>query len=316
MTWEQYKKMHRVHVYIFLFRWLPHIPSAALRQLLLHGDLTLGGTTRTLSWHGAPRPLPRKTPPLAVNCTACSPCVSVTLMLTRMARSTPLSSMACARISTSRLKDSKTKMKSSLLLSVLSTVSGSDLPGAFSSLSATALDRAAKQVANTLVTDLRGIKIPAHKDPILRIDELKFEDFTVGSVGVTVKDGEGLEFSLMDISNTIAHSHFCAGLPAKCCGEIWASSTGQSFTGMNQIVVDDTTGLGKIVTTVPKGDLFRGRWPVGLVRARVTCIVIQRGVVPIAATAARSPSRSFLYSLVFARQRRGRPAVMEMLTSS
>jgi len=149
-------------------------------------------------------------------------------------------------------------MKSSLLLAVLSGVSGSELPGAFSSLSAASLDRAAKQVANTLVTDLRGIKIPAHKDPILQIDELKFEDFTVGSVGVSVKDGEGLEFSLTDISNTIAHAHFCAGLPKKCCGEIWASSTGQSFTVMNQIVVDDATGLGKIVTTVPKGGFSAG----------------------------------------------------------
>ena len=34
-------------------------------------------------------------------------------------------------------------------------------------------------------------------------------------------------------------------------------------------------------------------------------------VVPIAAWAARSPSRSFLYSLVFAWQRRERPAVMD-----
>jgi len=148
-------------------------------------------------------------------------------------------------------------MKSSLLLSVLSGVSGGEAPGAFSSLSAAALDRAAKQVANTLVTDLRSIAIPAHKDPILQIDELKFEDFTVGSIGVAVKDGEGLEFSLKDISNTIAHTHFCVGLPKTCCGEIWASSTGQSFTGMNQIVVDEY-GLGKIVTTVPKGGFSAG----------------------------------------------------------
>merc|ERR1711865_768515 len=44
----------------------------------------------------------------------------------------------------------------------------------------------------------------------------------------------------------------------KCCGEIWASSTGQSFTGLSQIVVDDTTGLGKIVSTVPKGGFTAG----------------------------------------------------------
>jgi len=149
-------------------------------------------------------------------------------------------------------------MKFTLLLSVLAGASSSDLPGAYSSLSAAALDRAAKHVANTLVADLRGFSIPAHKDPILQIDELKFEDFTIGSVGVAVKNGEGLEFSLQDVSNTIAHTKFCAGFPKKCCGEIWASSTGQSFTGLSQIVVDDTTGLGKIVSTVPKGGFTAG----------------------------------------------------------
>merc|ERR1719329_1443676 len=70
---------------------------AALLQWHLPGAQTPGGTTRTLSWHGAPRQLPRKTQLPAVSSTACLPCALVTLMLTRMARSTLLSLTNCAR---------------------------------------------------------------------------------------------------------------------------------------------------------------------------------------------------------------------------
>jgi len=150
------------------------------------------------------------------------------------------------------------KMKSGLFFSVVAGVRGNDLPAAFSSISGASLDRAAKDIAQTIVTDLRAITIPAHKDPILQIDPLKFDDFTIGSVAVSVKDGEGLEFSLQDISNTIGHTHFCAGLPKKCCGELWASSTGMSFTGLNKIVVNETSGLGQIVSTVPQGGFTPG----------------------------------------------------------
>merc|ERR1712232_301463 len=79
-------------------------PLFASRQqcALLHlchllGALTPGGTTRIPSWHGALRPHQRRTLPLAVSSTACSPCASVTLMWTRMARSTLRSSTVCAR---------------------------------------------------------------------------------------------------------------------------------------------------------------------------------------------------------------------------
>jgi len=149
-------------------------------------------------------------------------------------------------------------MRSCLLVSVLTGVTSSDLPGAFTSLSVATLDRATQNVAQTIVTDLRSIALPAHKDPILQIDALKFDDFTVGSVGVSAKVDEGLEISLQDISNTVAHTHFCAGLPLKCCGELWASSTGLSFTGLTKIVVDETTGLGQVVTTVPTGGFSPG----------------------------------------------------------
>jgi len=149
-------------------------------------------------------------------------------------------------------------MRSCLLFLALSVASSSDLPGAFTSISGSSLDDAAKHVANKLVKSLKGIKIPAHKDPLLQIDALQFDDFTIGSIDVSVKPDEGLEISLNDMSNSIAHTHFCAGLPKKCCGELWASASGQSFTGLNKIVVNETTGLGEIVTTVPKGGFSAG----------------------------------------------------------
>jgi len=50
------------------------------------------------------------------------------------------------------------------------------------------------------------------------------------------------------MSNAVAHTHFCGGLPKKCCGEVWASATGQTFTGLVEIVVDEN-GVGTLKTT-------------------------------------------------------------------
>merc|ERR1712070_1067608 len=73
-------------------------------------------------------------------------------------------------------------------------------------------------------------------------------DITIGSTSVSVVAGEGLEISLNDMSNTVAHTHFCGGLPIKCCGEVWASATGQEFTGLVEVVVDES-GQGSLKTT-------------------------------------------------------------------
>jgi len=138
------------------------------------------------------------------------------------------------------------------MLSILSSASSSDLPGAFSSLSGDVLNRAAQHAADSIATDLRSLTVPAIKDPLglFQIDELKFDDVTIGSVDVSVKADEGLVLSLKDVSNTVAHTHFCAGKPFQCCGELWASASGLSATGLNKIVVNETTGLGQVVTTV------------------------------------------------------------------
>lgn len=148
-------------------------------------------------------------------------------------------------------------MRSCLLLSAWTCASGSDKPGALSSISESSLNRAWNDVTSDIVTGLKAIKIPGHKDPLLQIDDLQFADVTIGSASVSVNAGEGVEISLLDMSNQVAPVHFCAGFPKKCCGQLWASATGQSFTGLTTIVVNET-GFGEMKTTVGKGGFSAG----------------------------------------------------------
>jgi len=136
------------------------------------------------------------------------------------------------------------------MLSILVCASGSDKPGAFTSISESSLNGGLNHVTDAIVSGLKAFKIPGHKDPLVQIDDLKFEEVTIGSASVSVKPDEGVELSLLDMSNKIAPVHFCAGWPKKCCGTIWATATGQSYTGLTTIVVNETTGLGEMKTTV------------------------------------------------------------------
>jgi hypothetical protein len=142
-------------------------------------------------------------------------------------------------------------MQSCLVLSAWTCAHGKpgDKPGAFSSISESSLNRAWNDVTNDIVTDLKAIKIPGHSDPLLQIDDLQFADFTIGSAAVSVKADEGVEIILDDVSNQVAPVHFCAGFPKKCCGQLWATATGQKFTGLTTVVLDET-GLGEVQTTV------------------------------------------------------------------
>jgi len=110
------------------------------------------------------------------------------------------------------------------------------------------LNRAWNDVTSDIVTGMKAFKIPGHKDPLLQIDDLQFADVTIGSAAVTLKPDEGLEVSLLDMSNEIAPVSFCAGFP-KCCGQLWASSTGQSFTGLSKVVMNED-GFGELQTAV------------------------------------------------------------------
>jgi len=100
-------------------------------------------------------------------------------------------------------------MRSFFLVSFLTKASGNNAPGAFFSISESSLNAAWNDVTGDIVNGLRAFKIPGHKDPLVQIDDLQFESFTIGSASVTVNDGEGVEVSLKDMSNAVAHTHFC-----------------------------------------------------------------------------------------------------------
>jgi len=123
--------------------------------------------------------------------------------------------------------------------------------------SESSLNGAWNDLTGDIVSGLKAFKIPGHKDPLLQIDDLQFEEVTIGSAGVAVNAGEGVEISLLEMSNKVAPVHFCAGFPKKCCGKLWASATGQSYTGLTTIDVDET-GLGVMKTTVAKGGFSAG----------------------------------------------------------
>lgn len=152
-------------------------------------------------------------------------------------------------------------MRSCALVSLLSGVSCSDQPGAFSSISEASLNQAGQDVVTEIVSALQNLDIKGKQTPLFDFDDFHFEEFTIGSFGITTKEGEGLEISLQKMTNTIAPVPLCVHDPLrlkKCCGSMWASATGQSYTGLNTIVVDEKTGLGQMVTTTPKGGFAVG----------------------------------------------------------
>jgi hypothetical protein len=169
-------------------------------------------------------------------------------------------------------------VKIAALFSVLTCASCSDKPGAWSSISESTLNGALNDVADDIVSALKAIKIPGHKDPLLQIDDLQFEEVTIGSASVSVKADEGVEFSLTDMSNRVAPVHFCAGFPKKCCGQLWASATGQSVTGLTTIAVNETSGSGEMKTTVPKGGFSAGDIQIHHKMDSAVCEVVADGL--------------------------------------
>jgi len=139
------------------------------------------------------------------------------------------------------------------------------------------LNRALNDVTSDIVDGLRAITIPAHKDPLLQIDALGFEEVTIGSASVSVNSGEGVEISLTDMSNKLAPVNFCAGFPVKCCGQLWASATGQSFSSVSTIAVNGT-GFGELKTTATKGGFSAGDIQIHHQMETAACEVVADGM--------------------------------------
>lgn len=126
-------------------------------------------------------------------------------------------------------------------------------PGGFISVSESVLDRGADHIATSIVSALRNVVIKGQRTPAFDFDDLHFEEVIIGSSDVEVIASEGVRVSLQDMSNKIAPVPFCVHdllRLAKCCGTLWASASGQRYTAMNTVVVNET-GWGHLVTTTP-----------------------------------------------------------------
>jgi hypothetical protein len=136
------------------------------------------------------------------------------------------------------------------LLVLVAGVSGHDSsPGATSSFGEGALKRGVGALVPTIVNDIKQIVIPGINQSLFQIEPIRFDDVSVGSYDVSVVPGKGLQLSLKDMSNTIAHAKLVVDVKLfKCTGEIWAFAKGASFTAMNTIVVDED-GNGKLQVT-------------------------------------------------------------------
>merc|ERR1712070_1068563 len=86
-----------------------------------------------------------------------------------------------------------------------------------------------------------------------------------------------MEVSLTDMSNKLAPVNFCAGFPVKCCGQLWASATGQSFSSVSTIAVNGT-GFGELKTTATKGGFSAGDIQIHHKMETAACEVVADGM--------------------------------------
>lgn len=125
--------------------------------------------------------------------------------------------------------------------------------GGYFSLSQDVLKRSAKVLVPKLVKDIKSIVIPGVNQSLFSIDPIRFEDISIGDYDISIESGKGVQVSLTDMSNVIAHTNLVVDVKLiKCTGQIWASATGASFKAMNTIVVDEQ-GNGKLKTVTPEG---------------------------------------------------------------
>lgn len=126
-------------------------------------------------------------------------------------------------------------------------------PGGYTSISESVLKRGAGALVPTLVHDIKNIVIPGVNKSLFAIDPIHFEDVSIGSYDVSILPNKGVQVTLTNMSNVIAHTNIMVNVELiKCTGQIWASATGASYKALNTIVVDED-GNGKLKTETPPG---------------------------------------------------------------
>jgi len=153
-------------------------------------------------------------------------------------------------------------MKVLLALSVLCFTANAEgdgrYPGGYTSISESVLKRGASTLVPKIVSKIKGVVIPGVNKSLFAIDPIRFEDVSIGNYDVSVLSGNGVQVTLSDMSNVIAHTNIMVNLKLiKCTGQIWATATGASYKAINQIVVDKD-GNGKLQTVTRPGEFNVG----------------------------------------------------------
>lgn len=121
-------------------------------------------------------------------------------------------------------------------------------PGGFTSFSESLLKKGTAAFVPKIVDELKSLVIPGVNQSIVKIAPIRFEDVSIGSYDVSVLPEKGVEISLKDMSNTIAHTDIVVDLKLLTCkGQVWAFNKGASYSATNKIVVDEN-GDGKLST--------------------------------------------------------------------
>jgi hypothetical protein len=144
-----------------------------------------------------------------------------------------------------------------LLALLASAGASSTVPGGYASLSEASLNRAVKALIPGIVEDLQSVVLPGVNQSLFWFEPIRFESVKTDGYDVAVKEGSGVEVSLRNMSNTVAHTKLSVqdllGL-VHCTGELWADAEGASYKAINTVVLD---GQGKgTVQTVTSPDGF------------------------------------------------------------
>jgi hypothetical protein len=118
------------------------------------------------------------------------------------------------------------------------------------------LNRATQTLVPKIVGDIENIVLPGVNQSLFWFEPIRFESVSIDAYNVAVKAGEGVEVSLHNMSNNIAHTRLSVKDPlglVHCTGELWADAEGASYTAINTVVLDDQ-GKGTVQTvTSPDG---------------------------------------------------------------
>jgi hypothetical protein len=134
------------------------------------------------------------------------------------------------------------------IVALASSVSAVDKAGGYISLSGDALDRGADYLIGQVISDLTEKPIPGQNSTLFWFEDVHISSVTIDSHEIAVLPSQGVQLTLKNIANEVAHTRFCVHDLldfVRCCGSLWATGADASLETMNTIVLNDD-GLGHL----------------------------------------------------------------------